>query len=41
VKIRLFLDGDVHANLAHALNQRGFDAVHAQGLVRAGLTDDE
>jgi predicted nuclease of predicted toxin-antitoxin system len=41
VRIRLFLDEDVHTNLAHALKQRGFDAVHAQGLARTGLTDDE
>jgi len=41
VKIRLFLDEDVHANLAHALSQRGFDAVHAQGSGRTGLADDE
>jgi len=41
VKIRLFLDEDVHANLTHALSQRGFDTVHAQGLGRTGLADDE
>lgn len=41
MKIKLFLDEDVHATLAHSLSQRGFDAVHAQGLERTGLADDE
>ncbi len=41
MKIRLFLDEDVHANLAHSLGQRGFDTVHAQSLGRTGLSDEE
>ena len=41
MKIKLFIDEDVHASLAHALNQRGFDALHAQAMGRAGLPDDE
>jgi predicted nuclease of predicted toxin-antitoxin system len=41
LKVKLFLDEDVHAELAHALRNRGFDAVHAQELARKGKTDRE
>lgn len=40
MKVRLFLDEDVHAGLARALGRRGFDAIHAQHLERTGLSDD-
>jgi len=39
MKLKLFLDEDIHAGLAHALRQRGFDVVHAQDLKRKGKTD--
>lgn len=39
MKVKLYLDEDVYAQLAHALRQRGFDAVHAQELDQKGLTD--
>ena len=35
VKIRFFLDEDVHAELSHALRNRGFDVLHAQELYKA------
>ncbi len=41
MKIRLFLDEDVHAGLAPALRRRGFDVVHAQELEFKGRTDQE
>jgi len=41
MKIRLFLDEDVHAGLAHALRQRGYDVVHAQELDLKGRSDTE
>jgi len=41
MKIRLFLDEDVHSGLAHALRQRGYDVVHAQELDLKGRTDSE
>lgn len=41
MKLKLFLDEDVHAGLAHALRQRGFDVVHAQDLKRKGRSDSE
>jgi predicted nuclease of predicted toxin-antitoxin system len=41
MKIRLLLDEDVHAGLAHALRQRGFDVVHAQEQGLKGRTDQE
>jgi hypothetical protein len=41
MKIRLFLDEDVHAGLAAALRRRGFDVVHAQELELKGRTDRE
>jgi len=39
MKIQLFLDEDVHSGLAHALRQRGYDAIHAQELERKGRSD--
>ena len=39
MKIRLFLDEDVHSGLAHALRKRGYDVIHAQELDRKGLFD--
>jgi len=41
MKLKLFLDEDIHAGLAYALRQRGFDVVHAQDLKRKGKTDSE
>ena len=41
MKIRLFLDEDVHAGLASALRRRGFDVVHAQELELKGRMDQE
>jgi len=41
MKLKLFLDEDVHTGLAHALRQRGFDVVHAQDLKRKGKSDSE
>ena len=41
MKLKLFLDEDIHAGLAHALRQRGFDVVHAQDLERKGRSDNE
>ena len=41
MKIRFFLDEDVHAELSHALRNRGFDVLHAQELKRKGKTDRE
>ena len=41
MKIRLFLDEDVHAGLAHALRQRGYDVVYAQELELKGRRDSE
>jgi predicted nuclease of predicted toxin-antitoxin system len=41
MRIRLFLDEDVHAGLAAALRRRGFAVVHAQELERKGRTDQE
>ena len=39
MKLRLFLDEDVHMGLSHALRQRGHDVVHAQDLKRKGKSD--
>lgn len=39
MKPKLLLDEDVHFELAHALQMRGFDAVHAQELGRKGCSD--
>ncbi|MBM4293447.1 MAG: hypothetical protein FJ126_00885 [Deltaproteobacteria bacterium] len=41
MKIRLFLDEDVHAALAHALRRRGYDVIHAQELELKGRSDQE
>jgi len=41
MKLKLFLDEDIHTGLAHALRQRGFDVVHAQDLQRKGKIDSE
>lgn len=40
MKVRLFLDEDVHTALAVALRKRGHDAVHALEEKRLGLTDE-
>lgn len=40
MKLRLFLDEDVHTALAVALRKRGHDAVHALEEKRLGLTDE-
>jgi len=41
MKLKLFLDEDIHTGLSHALRQRGYDVVHAQDLKRKGKSDDE
>jgi predicted nuclease of predicted toxin-antitoxin system len=41
MKIELFLDEDVHSGLAHALRNRGYNAIHAQELDRKGLSDSD
>ena len=41
MKVRLFMDEDVHLGLAHALRKRGYDVVHAQELDRKGRSDSE
>jgi len=41
MKLKLFLDEDIHTSLSHALRQRGFNVVHAQDLKRKGKTDSE
>jgi len=41
VKIKIFVDEDVHLGLAPALRKRGFDVIHAQELDRKGRTDRE
>jgi len=40
MKLRLFLDEDVHATLAAALRKRGHDAVLALEEKRLGLSDE-
>jgi predicted nuclease of predicted toxin-antitoxin system len=40
MKLRLFLDEDVHAALAAALRKRGHDAVLALETKRLGLSDE-
>ncbi len=40
MKLRLFLDEDVHTALAVALRKRGHDAVHALEEKRLGLPDE-
>jgi len=39
MKLKLFLDEDVHSGLAHALRRRGYDVIHAQELDRKGRSD--
>ena len=41
MKLKLFLDEDVHSGLAHALRRRGYDIVHAQELDRKGRSDSD
>jgi predicted nuclease of predicted toxin-antitoxin system len=41
MNISLFLDEDVHSQLAQALRRRGYDVVHAQELDRKGRSDNE
>ncbi len=41
MKLKLFLDEDIHTGLSHALRQRGYDVVHAQDLKRKGKSDSE
>ncbi len=41
MKLKLFLDEDIHTGLSHALRQRGYDVVHAQDLKRKGKSDNE
>ena len=41
MKIELFLDEDVHSGLAHALRNRGYNAIHAQELDRKGVSDSD
>ena len=41
MKVKLFLDEDVHAGLAIALRKRGYDVYHAQELDGKGRTDSE
>ena len=41
MKLKLFLDEDIHTGLSHALRQRGFDVVHAQDLKGKGKSDRE
>jgi hypothetical protein len=40
MKLRLFLDEDVHTALSVALRKRGHDAVHALEAKRLGLPDE-
>lgn len=40
MKVRLFLDEDVHTALAVALRKRGHDAVHALDEKRLGVSDE-
>jgi hypothetical protein len=41
MKVRLFLDEDIHLALAGALRKRGYDAIHAAELRRFGMADKE
>ncbi|MHB8772002.1 MAG: DUF5615 family PIN-like protein [Syntrophales bacterium] len=41
MKLKLFLDEDIQIGLSHALQQRGYDVVHAQDLKRKGKSDSE
>ena len=40
MKLRLFLDEDVHAPLAAALRKRGYDTVNVLESKRLGLSDE-
>jgi uncharacterized protein DUF5615 len=40
MKLRPFLDEDVHVALAAALRKRGYDAVHTLETKRLGLSDE-
>lgn len=41
MKIKLFLDEDVHLAVALALRKRGYDVVHVQEVERKGKSDSE
>lgn len=41
MKVKLFLDEDVHFALAITLRKRGYAVIHAQKLQRKGKSDDE
>jgi hypothetical protein len=41
MKLKLFLDEDIHTGLSHALQQRGFDVVHTQDLKRKEKSDSD
>lgn len=41
MKVRLFLDEDVHSGLAPALRKRGYDVYHTQELEGKGRSDSE
>jgi hypothetical protein len=41
MKVKLFLDEDVHSGLAHALRRRGYNVIHAQELDRKGRSDSD
>lgn len=41
MKPKLYLDEDVHADLAEALRKRGFDVVHTQEINKKGSNDFE
>jgi hypothetical protein len=41
MKLKLFLDEDIHTGLSHAQRQRGFDVIHAQDLKRKRKSDSE
>ncbi|NIA12073.1 MAG: hypothetical protein GWP10_20705 [Nitrospiraceae bacterium] len=41
MKVKLFLDEDVHSGLAHALRKRGYNVIHAQELDRKGRSDSD
>ena len=41
MKVKLFLDEDIHFALTIALRKRGYDVIHAQELQGKGKSDDE
>mgnify|MGYP003423339949 CR=1 FL=1 len=41
MKIKLFVDEDVHFALALTLRKRGYDVIHAQEIERKGKSDSE